>query len=250
VGAIHAEAERLMDLHDQLFQHIRPGDRIVYMGNYIGHGGSPCETFDELLTFRRGVLAQPGMLPADFIYLRGGQEEIWEKLQQLQFAPNAKDTLIWMLDHGLTPTIEAYGLRPQDGLNAANEGVMAITRWTAAVRNSIRRKSGHDIFQCQLRRAAYTALNSETPLLFVHAGFNPARDLQSQGDALWWGGKKFDQMPRCYPFHKIIRGFDPLHGGLHIHNHTATIDGGCGYDGALVAAVFTLDGEVNGLIEA
>ena len=128
---------------------------------------------------------------------------------------------------------------------------MAITRWTAAVRNSIRRNPGHDIFQCQLRRAAFTAPDSEMPLLFVHAGLNPACDLQSQGDALWWGGQNFGQIQQpCQPFQKVIRGYDPAHGGLHIHNQIATIDGGCGFDGSLIAAVFTPDGELTGLIES
>lgn len=251
VAAIHGETEKLIALHDQMFNHIRPGDRIVYLGNYGGYGPSPCETLDEILTFRRGILAQPGMMPSDFVYLRGGQEEMWEKLQQLQFAPNPRDVLIWMLDNGLTPTLEDYGLRPQDGLNAAAEGVISITRWTAAVRNSIRRYPGHDIFQCQLRRAAFTNPKGETPLLFVHAGINTARPLQEQGDSLWWGGQNFNMIATGYlPFKKVVRGYDSRHYGLHIGEHTASIDAGCGFNGALVAAAFDPDGEIIGVLEA
>lgn len=251
ISAIHGEADQLMGLHDKLFPHIQPGDRFVYMGNYSGYGSAPTETLDEILTFRRGILAQPGMMPSDFVYLRGGQEEMWEKLQQLQFSPNPKLTLNWMLDHGLSPTLEAYGLRPRDGLNAAGEGVMSITRWTAAVRKAIRRYAGHDLFQCQLKRAAYTPVESETPLLFIHAGINTTRDLQSQGDTLWWGGKNFNFIEEAYaPFHKVIRGFDPNHAGPHMNNHIATIDGGCGFDGVLLAALFTPDGALTGLIES
>ncbi|MGZ9107609.1 MAG: hypothetical protein ACXW4B_02180 [Micavibrio sp.] len=251
ISAIHADADRLITLHDQLFDEIQPGDRIVYLGNYVGYGASPRETLDEILTFRRIALSLPGMMPDDFIYLRGGQDEMWEKLQQLQFAPNPKDVLNWMLDNGMSSTLEAYGIKPRSGLMAAIEGVMSLTRWTASVRSAIRKNAGHDIFQCQLRRAAFTPLRNDNPILFVHAGINPERMLQDQGDALWWGGQHFNKMNQPYaPFKKVIRGFDPKHEGLHINGVTATIDGGCGFGGNLVCAGFDADGEVIGVIEA
>ncbi len=251
ISAIHADADRLISLHDQLFDEIQPGDRIVYMGNYVGYGPSPRETLDEILTFRRIALSLPGMMPDDFIYLRGGQDEMWEKLQQLQFAPNPKDVLNWMLDNGMSSTLEAYGIKPRSGLMAAIEGVMSLTRWTASVRSAIRKNAGHDIFQCQLRRAAFTPLRNDNPILFVHAGINPNRMLQDQGDALWWGGQNFKAMNQPYaPFKKVIRGFDPKHEGLHINCVTATIDGGCGFGGNLICAGFDQDGEVIGVIEA
>jgi serine/threonine protein phosphatase 1 len=53
---------------------IRPGDRIIYLGNYSGYGPSPVKTLEELLTFRRMVLSIPGMLCKDIVYLRGAQE--------------------------------------------------------------------------------------------------------------------------------------------------------------------------------
>lgn len=251
ISAIHGEADRLMDLHDQLFQVIRPGDRVVYMGNYMGHGEAPCETLDEMLTFRRSVLALPGMMPQDFIYLRGHQEEMWEKLQQLQFAPNPKAVLMWMLNNGISSTLESYHVNPNEGLRMAGEGVMSLTRWTASIRSAIRRKPGHDIFQCQLRRAAFTTPDDSHPILFVHAGVNPDRPLQDQGDALWWGGQNFSAITHPYaPFSKVIRGFDPNHAGLHINCVTTTIDGGCGFGGDLICAGFESNGEIFGLLRA
>ena len=251
ISAIHADVEKLMALHDQLFDELQPGDRIVYMGNYVGYGSAPRETLDEILTFRRIALSLPGMMPDDFIYLRGNQDEMWEKLQQLQFAPNPKDVLNWMLDNGLSSTLESYGIKPRSGLMCAIEGVMSLTRWTASVRSAIRQNSGHDIFQCQLRRAAFTSLRGNNPILFVHAGINPNKTLQDQGDALWWGGQNFNAMNHPYaPFKKVIRGYDPNHAGLHINGVTATIDGGCGFGGNLICAGFDQDGEVIGVIEA
>lgn len=252
IPAIHAEAGRLMTLHDQLFEQIAPGDRILYLGNVIGLGPQPRETLDEVLAFRRSVLALPGMVPDDFVYLRGGHEEMWEKLQQVQFAPNPQDVLRWMLDNGMAGVLESYGIKPRSGLYAACEGVMGLTRWTQGVRAAIRRHAGHEIFQCQLRRAALTApQDGRDPILFVHAGINPARPLQDQGDAFWWGGQHFDSLAAPYaPFKKIIRGYNPDHDGLRMNNITVTIDAGCGYGGSLICAAFDAGGAVLALIEA
>lgn len=270
ISAIHAEADRLVALHDSIYPQLEAGDRIVYLGNYFGHGTEATRTIDEILTFRRNVLAMPGWMPSDIAYLRGGQEEMWEKLVQLQFAPNPREVLEWMLDHGLSATLESYGMNPTHGLVSTREGAMSITRWTAGVRAAIRRHRGHDMFITHLRRAAFTPPqvmelaatgtggayaramdDSAAPMLFVHAGLNPNRPLQDQGDALWWGGRSFDAIHTPYdPFEKVIRGFDPNQGGLHINGVTATLDGGCGFGGPLVCAGFDRCGEVFSLIES
>ena len=38
VGAIRGEAERLAALHDELRGRVETGDRLVYLGNYLGVG--------------------------------------------------------------------------------------------------------------------------------------------------------------------------------------------------------------------
>ena len=251
ISAIHAETERLMDIHDALYDRLRPGDRIVYLGNYMGYGRDAAGTIDEILTFRRIALARPGMMPNDFIYLRGSQEEIWQKLLQLHFAPNPAELLRWMLDNGLNGSLCSYGISPHEGLAAAHEGVMSVARWTGRIRELLRRRPGHDIFANHLRRAAHTDQAVPAPLLFVHAGINPARSLKEQGDSFWWAGSRFNAIMLPYePFRKVIRGFDPTHGGLHINCVTATIDGGCGFDGALVCAGFDNHGNIFDMLEA
>ena len=247
ISAIHSDADRLIAAHDHLYNRISPGDRILYTGNMTGYGPSPIETLDELLIFRRGILALPGMMPGDFIYLRGGQEEMWEKLQQIQFARNPHQVLDWMFSNGVAETLEAYGMQPQDALRAAGEGVMAMTKWTAHLRRSICRYPGHDIFQCQLKRAAYTSLELDSPALFVHAGTDPSKPLQDQGDTLWWGGRMFDHIETpCFPFCRVIRGFDPEHGGLRASGsgYAVTLDSGCGFGGSLTCAGLNSAGEV------
>jgi len=250
VSAIHAETQRLMEMHDELYMRIEPGDRVVYLGNYIGGGTNPVETINEMLSFRRSVLAIPGMMPDDLVYLRGGQEEMWEKLLQIQFAPNPDEVLRWMLNKGLSSTLVSYGVNPEGGLIAAQEGVRALIRWTGHIRNAVRRHAGHEIFSAHWKRAAYSFAEDNTQLLFVHAGIDASRTLQEQGDSFWWAGESFGDITLPYdPFAKVIRGYDPGHGGLHLNCVTATIDGGCGFGGSLIGAGFTPEGEVFELLE-
>jgi serine/threonine protein phosphatase 1 len=239
-----------MSLHDELYQRIQPGDRIVYLGNYTGYGPQPAETVDELLTFRRLAMSLPGMKAEDIVYLRGGQEEMLEKLLQLQFAPNPAHVLLWMLGHGLAGTLASYGLSQHDGIIAAQEGVVQLGKWTNTVRAAIRRRPGHEIFLTSLRRAAYTSELAPCPSLFVNAGVDPGRGLAEQSDSLWWNDGDFNAITLPYaPFKKVIRGFDPRHGGIHINCVTATIDGGCGFGGSLVCAAFEANGEISGMLE-
>jgi len=40
VASIHGESERLGRLHDRIAERFRDGDRIVYLGNYLGRGSA------------------------------------------------------------------------------------------------------------------------------------------------------------------------------------------------------------------
>ncbi len=251
VSAIHGEVSRLVAVHDYLMDALAPGDRIIYHGNYSGYGAQSASTIDEILTFRRLVLAMPGMKAGDLVYLRGGQEEMLQKLLYLQYAPKPVETLLWMLGHGMSATLESYGHSPHEGIVAAQEGIMPLGRWTAKIRDSIRRAAGHEIFSTHLHRAAYVMQDDAMPILFVNAGIDPARALDEQGDHFWWTDRDFNAIDTPYsPFEKVIRGYDPRHRGLHINCVTATIDGGCGFGGRLVCAGFGPDGDVFDAIEA
>ncbi len=111
VAAIHGEADRLRALHRHLAGRIQVGENLIYLGNFLGRGNAVAETIEELLLFRRALLARPGAEFDDIVYLRGSQEEMWHKLLQIQFAPNPGEVLEWMLEQGLAPTLAAYVLR-------------------------------------------------------------------------------------------------------------------------------------------
>lgn len=252
VSAIHGQYDRLVHVHDALLEQIKPGDRLVYTGNYTGYDRRSAACIDELLTFRRLLLSQPGMCPHDIVYLRGGQEDMWQKLLQLPFSPNPTDALLWMLGQGLSETLYSYGLSPHDGIEACRYGVMGITKWVNTIRNAVRTAPGHQTLRMHLRRAAHTDPDKAPhPILFVHSGLNPEKPLGEQGDYLWWAGENFSDIVLPYrPFEKVVRGYDPTHKGVHMNCVTATIDGGCGFGGPLIAAGFDPDGQVVDAIEA
>ena len=248
VGAVHGEAERLQALHAQLEARFAPGDRLVYLGNFLGHGRRISETVDELLRARMALLARPGMFSGDIAYLRGAQEEMWRKLLQLQFAPDPAEVLTWMMGQGVEATLAAYGHRPDEAHAACREGALTLAKWTMRVRDSVYARPGHDELMAALRRAA---LSAGGELLFVAAGLDPTRPLREQGDTFWWGSGYFAGITPPYQgYRRVVRGLDRNRRGADRDAYAATLDGGCGFGGNLVAGCFGLDGATADWIEA
>ncbi|CAO3417908.1 hypothetical protein [Azospirillum endophyticum] len=277
IGAIHAEPDRLDVIHHAVGQRFRPGDRLVYLGNMIGFGARVVETIDRLLAFRIALLALPGMFASDIVYLRGQQEEMWQKLLQLHFAPDPRTVLDWMLRQGVAPTLAAYGGNPDAGMAAARGGAVMLGRWTRELRQAVAARPGHEALFNALRRAAYTggaAVNGEAAndgapdgadwtgssrgggsLLLVNSGIDPRRPLTGQGDAFWWGSAAFARLEQPYRgFRRLVRGYDPVWSpespGVDVGPLTVTLDGGCGRGGYLVCACFDSFGEMLDLFQA
>lgn len=248
VASVHGECERLERIHAALAERIADGDKLVYLGNLLGRGPAISATIDAALGFRRAFLARQGNDVPDIAFLRGAQEEMWNKLFELQFAVNAVEVLEWMLDHGVGATIEDYGASPGEGLAAARQGTMALGRWTTALRDAVRGMPGHRELLSALRRAAYT---DDGRLLFVNAGIDPDRPLEAQTDAFWWGQRGFERIDGPYfGSTLVVRGFDPAHRGIRTAGRTASLDAGCGFGGPLVAACVTAEGGIVDTLEA
>ncbi len=259
VGSIHGEAGRLQDLHGRLASRVGPHDNLVYLGNFLGRGSDILGTVRHLLLFRRAIMAErtlndsgaddEGALdPGAIVYLRGRQEEMWHKLLQVQFAPNPREVLEWMLSRGVAETLQAYGGTIEEARKAAAMGAAALSQWTNRLRAGMRTLDGHDRLMTVLRRAAFT---NDGTLLLVSAGINAARPLSEQADAFWWGGRSFEEMESPYgDFRCVVRGFDEHHRGVWYKSWAASIDGGCGFGGSLVAACFDADGGFVDAIEA
>ncbi|WP_439816089.1 hypothetical protein [Zavarzinia sp. CC-PAN008] len=242
IAAIHGELDRLVRLHDAVAERIRMGDRLVYLGNMLGHGPDVVGTVDELLDFRCRVLAEPGMMPQDIVYLRGAQEEMWAKLRHLHFAQGPAEVLDWMLRQGLAQTLASYGLDAQEGMARCRDGAPSIARWLARVRQVQAGHPGHEELMAHLRR--YARCDQER-LLFVNAGVDPHRPLSQQADTFWWGTADFDTIARPYAGYRlVVRGFDRLRRGLDQAAHRLSLDAGCGFGGPLLGVALSPEGDV------
>ena len=253
VGAIHADVERLHRLHNAIGRQFQPGDRIVYLGNLIGWGTNVLDTIDELLVFRRAVIAVPGALAGDVVYLRGAQEEMWNKLLQLHFAPNPREVLDWMLHQGVASTLAAYGGSPDQGIVAARNGAMMLGRWTKGLRAAMLARPGHENLFSALRRAAFTGTPG-TPeaggILLVSAGVDPGRPFGHQTDSFWWGAPGFSRIDQPFSgFHRVVRGYDPARQGIAVTDYTATFDAGCGFGGPLACGCLSPLGEIHDILQ-
>lgn len=243
VGAIHGDVEKLIAVHDAIAEDVRFGDRIVYLGNYFGHGRYGPEVLEELLRFRSWFLSfNPFRHVDDLVFLRGAQEEMWWKLMQLQFAPDPGAILDWMEPRGIGSLLAALNFEMDEGRARAKEGTLALTYWTNKIRETARALPGHDPFLAALKRAAYT---EDGALLFVHAGIDIEKPLARQADAFWWAARSFQAIDKPYRgFQKIVRGYDPDHAGIQEGEYTISLDAGAGRGGDLAAVQLGPDGEI------
>ena len=253
VSSIHGAARRLRRVNDQIARALRHGDRLVYLGNYLGGENGDADirdTLDALLAFRTEQLARGILNPCDIVHLKGRQEEMWHRLLQLQFADNPAEILTWMLDHGVGATLRAYGGDVAAGQRAASGDTVALARWTNSLRTALRRAAGHDALLASLRRAAYSTRpgTADPGLLFVHAGLAPDLTLAGQGDLFWWGTPPV--LSATYAgFAMVVCGYARAQPGLETSPFATVLDGGCGRGGTLLAACFDPAGRVVDLLE-
>jgi serine/threonine protein phosphatase 1 len=245
---VHAEVDRLRELHRAIEDRLEPGDRVVYCGNIIGRGPDVAATLDEVLAFRNRFLTQARSFVCDIAYLRGSQEEMWQKLMQIQFATDPRGVLTWMLEQGIGPTLDAYGHTEAGARRAASSGAMQMTRWTTGLRQAMQARPGHYQIFSSLRRAAFTEGHE---LLFVNAGLDPSRPLDSQKDSFWWSSGAFSRIDAPYGgFQRVVRGYAPAHPGLVETPYTVTLDAGAGFGGGILAACLLPSGEIVEKLEA
>jgi serine/threonine protein phosphatase 1 len=248
IGAVHGEARRLARLHDLLAQRFAEGDRVVYLGNVTGHGEAVRAAIDELLDFRRRVIGRRHGFACHVVVLRGAQEEMWQKLLELQFAADPDAVLRWMARAGVEATLRAYGGDLQQGLAAARGGPRTITRWTSGLRSAMNAVPGHRPLFSALCHAAVT---EERRLLFVHAAVDPARRLEAQRDAFWWG--HYDILRLSAPFEgfrRVVRGSDRQRRGFVETPFAVSLDAGAGSEAGIIAACFDPDGNLLDRLEA
>ncbi len=209
IGSIHSNLEAFRSIRKYILEYFRKDDVLIFLGNIIGLGQESKKTLSSVISLRMELMSKFKMKPERIIFLRGAQEEMFTKLLQLQFAPNPKEIINWMFEHGVDKSIHSYGLMEQEIKNISTTGTISISKWTSKLNKILKNNPGHMEYFLNLKHAAF----SETKkILFVNRGVDITRPLSAQNDCFWWGFQNFSKIDKPYSTFKIIvRGYESLH---------------------------------------
>ena len=208
VGSIHSHLDSFNSIKEHILKHFVYGDKLVFLGNIIGFGKYPTETLSSAIHMRNYLLSKFLLKAEDIVFLRGAQEEMFIKLLQLQTAPNPKDIVQWMFEHGVDKTADSYGFNKEDIINISTQGTLSISRWTTKLNKIIDTFPGHKEYFSNLQHAAFSDTKK---ILFVNRGVDLSRPLSAQSDCFWWGYQNFSKLNKPYfTFARIVRGYEPL----------------------------------------
>ena len=186
-------------------KNFKEGDKLVFLGNVIGLGNNSKETLNSIINLRFNLMSKFKLKPNAIIFLRGAQEEMFNKLLQLHTAPNPIEIINWMFEHGVDKTLTSYGFNREEVLNIASSGTVAISKWTSKLNQIILENQGHKEYFLNLKHAAYS---SSKKILFVNRGVDITRPLSAQNDCFWWGFQNFSKVDKPYKsFSRIVRGY-------------------------------------------
>lgn len=248
VGSLHGRYGALCQLHDHLTRHLRPKDRLVYLGNYLGEHslwtGEGCALIDELITFRNAVIGIPGFFAEDIVFLKGRGEDMFSETLRLPFQKNPAGWLAVARNHGLECYTSAY--TPAQDLDAlCSSGLIAMNKWSHAIQQSLKRHRGHAPFLAQLKSAAATGFaKGHGNVALVPAGLHPAYALNLQHELLCWPETDIEALAQYGAYSRIVRGqaFKPA--APEKNRFVLTLDDGAGMDGALYAACLDPQGRI------
>ena len=205
IGSIHSRLNAFNSLKKYIIQNFDKNDYLVFLGNIIGVGHESKNTLDSVIELRNKLMAKYLLNPEKIIFLRGAQEEMFLKLLQLQTAPNPKDIISWMFEHGVDATINSYGFKKDDVINICDQGTIAISKWTTALNKTLSNELGHKQYFANLKHAAFS---QNKKILFLNRGVDVSRPLSVQNDCFWWGYQNFSDLKKPYnTFIRIVRGY-------------------------------------------
>ncbi len=240
IGSIDGHLDALNDIHRQILETFKAGDRLVYLGNVPGQGLESAKAIDSVLLMRRHALAHPGGLANDVVFLRGNREEMTDKFMHLHMAIQPLEVFDWMCDRGLESILSSYGLNVAEARKCCERGAKEIAQFVKTTRDAMANHDGHWDYFTSLRQAAF---DENRKILFVSAGLDPQRPLDTQDDELWWGGEGFDSINAPFgTFQRIVRGTDPKRRGAAQSEHVLTLDPGA--PGSVRAALIDAEGAV------
>ena len=205
IGSIHSKLEAFHSIKKYLLNNFTKDDYLVFLGNVIGVGSKSKETLTSVIELRNKLMANFLIDPERIIFLRGAQEEMFLKLLELQTAPNPKDILDWMFNHGVDSTVKSYGFSKENIINISSQGTIAISKFTKKLNQVVYNEPGHKQYFTHLKHAAY---GSTKKILFLNRGVDITRPLSAQNDCFWWGYQNFSNLNKPYnTFSRIVRGY-------------------------------------------
>jgi diadenosine tetraphosphatase ApaH/serine/threonine PP2A family protein phosphatase len=204
VGDIHGCIEELTALLREIDP--APGDKVVFLGDYVDRGPDPRAVVDLLIDFRDSRRCET-------VFLRGNHEDMF--LAYLGERGSHGDAFVF---NGGQITLASYGVRRRQ------RGVEARGRIP---------ESHIEFFR------GLTLSELDPPLLFVHAGISPLRTLaeQDEEDLLWIR----DEFVRNRHVLKetVVFGHTPMRDVLWHVPFKIGLDTGCVYGNKLSCLEFT-----------
>ena len=209
IGSIHSNLKSFNSIKKFILKNFNRNDKLIFLGNIIGLGDNSKETLTSVLDLRFNLMAKFKLKPEAIIFLRGSQEEMFSKLLQLQLAPNPREIVEWMFEHGVNKTLQSYGYFEDEVKNIASSGTLKISKWTSLVNKTLKMYPGHSQYFLNLKHAAYSHTKK---ILFVNRGVDITRPLSAQNDCFWWGFQNFSKIQEPYKtFIRIVRGYESKH---------------------------------------
>lgn len=249
IGGIYGRFGALCRAHEALFKAVRPRDRIVYLGNYLGPhslwGGEGAAVLDELILFRSAIMARPGFFASDVVFLKGAGEDL---LQQALRMPFQKNVSLWLPDalaRGLECYTSLYGGTADELHCISQMGVIAQNRFSHHLLENIQSHVAHGDFFATLKSAARTEpKRAADSIALVPAGLDPTCPLTLQYEALCWPQRDIADLAAYPPFARLVRGQALRNEAPDKNRFVLTLDDGQGLGGTLHAACLDGHGRV------
>ena len=250
IGSIHSNLKSFISIKQYILKNFNPDDKLIFLGNVIGLGDNSKETLSSVIDLRFNLMSKFKLKPESIVFLRGAQEEMFSKLLQLQLAPNPREIVEWMFEHGVNKTITSYGFSEDIVKNIASSGTINISKWTSSLSKSLQKNPGHREYFLNLKHAAYSQTKK---ILFVNRGVDITRPLSAQNDCFWWGFQNFSKIQEPYKtFLRIVRGYESEHLNqqeISQNNVVCTLFKQPLYNKSVLCGIFKENGEILDILE-
>jgi len=207
IASIEGRVEQLFELHRLIGDKYRAGDALVYTGNIFGGiAGKITQTVDEILSFRRRVMANFETESDNICYLRGAYEDMLFKFFNLNFDKKPIERYAAMINSGLKCTLMSYGVDPEKGSIAAEQGTIHLLNFIENLNSEIKKHEGHFEFWVSKSLVNYVHTEDKS-LLILSAGLNHQKSIDVQKEEIAYGtGYNFYSDSPYDGYKTVVRG--------------------------------------------